>query len=83
MPCLANWPCGDLDLAAPADAATAADRVEIGAEFSGRLEHRRAVGEVAALAGGGEDDEALRHHPSTPPAFDQPAEALGVVSRVE
>ena len=52
---------GDLDLAAPADAASAADRIEIGAELSRRVEERRAVGEVPALAGGGEDDEAVRH----------------------
>ena len=49
----------DLDLTARADAAPAADGIEIDAEFSRRLEHGDAVVELAALAGRGEDDEGI------------------------
>ena len=48
-----------LDLAAAADAATAADRVDVDPEPPGRFEHGRAVLELAAPAGGGEDDEVV------------------------
>ena len=65
---------GDLDLAAAADAAAAADRVEVDAEPPRRLEHGRAVLEPSSPAGRGEDDECVgRRHdaalrrPSRPP----------------
>ena len=41
---LGEAPDARLDLAAPADAAPAAHRVEVGAEAARRLEHGRAVG---------------------------------------
>ena len=47
---------GDVDLAAAADAATAADRIEIDAERTRGREQVRAFGELAALAGRREDD---------------------------
>ena len=49
----------DLDLAAPADAAAAADRIDVDAEAARRLEQRRAQREAAALARGHEDDEGV------------------------
>ena len=42
---LGEFALGDVDLAAPADAAPAADRIEIDAELARGLEHARAVGE--------------------------------------
>ena len=50
---------GDVDLAAAADPAAAADEIEIDAEPPRRLEQARPVGEVAALAGRGEDDATV------------------------
>src|SRR5271165_3241588 len=47
---------GDIDLAAAANAAPAADRIEIDAEFARGGEQGHAVAELAALAGRGEDD---------------------------
>ena len=47
---------GDLDLAAPADAAPAADRIEVDAELARRVEHARRRPRIAALARGREDD---------------------------
>ena len=47
---------GDIDLAAPAYAASAADRIEIDAKRARGGEQARAVGEFAAFAGGREDD---------------------------
>ena len=47
---------GDIDLAAAADAAPAADRIEIDAERARGGEQARPVGEFAALSGRGEDD---------------------------
>ena len=47
---------GDIDLAAAANAPPAADRIEIDAERARGGEQALAVGELAALAGGGEDD---------------------------
>ena len=52
---------GGGDLALGADAAAAADRVEVDAELAGGGEDRGAGGEAAALAGGGEDDEGVGH----------------------
>ncbi len=52
---------GDFDLAAAADAAPAADRIEIDAERARGLEQAYAFGELAALAGGGEDDAMGDH----------------------
>src|SRR5208337_1545971 len=49
-------PLGDLDLAAPADAAPAADRIEIDAERARRGEQARSLRDVAAFARRGEDD---------------------------
>ena len=49
----------DLDLAAPAGGAAAADALDIDAERAGRLEHRSADGEMATLAGGHEEDEGI------------------------
>jgi hypothetical protein len=46
----------DLDLTAPANAPAAADRIEIDAERARRFEQTRAVGELAPLAGGREND---------------------------
>ena len=43
-------------LAAPADPAAPADRVEVDAERTGGVEHARTVGNLAAPARGGEDD---------------------------
>ena len=47
---------GDVDLTAAADAPPAADRIEIDAERARGREQARAFGELAALAGGREDD---------------------------
>ena len=47
---------GDVDLAAAANTPPAADRIEIGAELAGSGEQARSIGELAALARGGEDD---------------------------
>ena len=52
---------GDFDLAAAADAAPAADRIEIDAERARGFEQAYAFGEFAALAGGGEDDAMGAH----------------------
>ena len=52
---------GDVDLAAAADPAPAADGIEIDPEFSGGVEQARPVGERAALAGRGEDDPVFAH----------------------
>ena len=52
---------GDLDLAARADAAAAADRIEIDAELARRGEHVHALGERAALARRREDDAIFVH----------------------
>ena len=54
---------GDLDLAAPADAAPAADGIEVDAEPARRVEQGGALGEAPALAGRREDDEAVRPAP--------------------
>ena len=58
-PCLAKSPSADLDLAAPADAAPAAHRIEVHAQLARRFQHARALREPPALAGGGEDDEVV------------------------
>ena len=50
---------GDADLAAAAQAPPAADRIDVDAERARRLQKRRALGEPAALAGRGKDDERL------------------------
>ena len=47
---------GHIDLAAPADAPPAADRIEIDAKLARGGEQARPFGEFAALAGGREDD---------------------------
>ena len=47
---------GDVDLTAAADAAPAADRIEIDAERARGFEQAHAFGEVAAFAGRREDD---------------------------
>ena len=47
---------GDIDLAASANAPSAADRIEIDAERARGLKQACAVGEFAPLAGGREDD---------------------------
>ena len=47
---------GDVDLTATADASAAADRIEIDAERARGFQETRAFGELAALAGGHEDD---------------------------
>ena len=49
-------------LAAPADAAPAAHRVEVDAELAGRLEHRGAVGDLALEARRREHDAMQRGH---------------------
>ena len=46
----------DVDLTAPTNAASAAHRIEIDAERARGFEQTRAVGELAPLAGGCEDD---------------------------
>ena len=48
-----------LDLAPAADPASAADGVDVDAEGSGRVQHGRPLGEPAAPARRGEDDERL------------------------
>ena len=58
----------DLDLAAAADAAAAADGIEIDAELARGLEDACALGEAAALAGGREDDELVGHDAVLSPA---------------
>ena len=50
---------GGGDLALGADAAAAADRIEVDAELAGGGQHRGADGEAAALARRGEDDEGV------------------------
>ena len=50
-----------LDLAAAADAAPAADGVDVDAEPAGRVEDGGAGLEAPAPAGWGEDDEVVRH----------------------
>ena len=52
---------GGGNLALGADAAAAADRVEVDPEAPGGGEDRGAGGELAALARGGEDDEGIGH----------------------
>ena len=47
---------GDVDLAAAADAAPAADRIEIDAESARGFEQAHPVGEIAAFPGRREDD---------------------------
>ena len=47
---------GDVDLTAAANASAAADRIEIDAERARGFEQTRAVGELAPLAGGCEND---------------------------
>ncbi len=77
---LGELPLGDLDLAAPADAAPAADRIEIDAERARRGEQARPFREVAAFARRREDDAIkaqvgsltvpdgwLRRRPTHPP----------------
>ena len=56
MSVLGEIALGDFDLAAAANASPAADRIEIDAERARGFEQARAFGELAALAGGGEDD---------------------------
>ena len=51
---------GDVDLAAAANAAPAADRIEIDAERARGFEQAHAFGELAALAGGCEDDAMVK-----------------------
>ena len=58
---LRELPLGDLDLAAAADSATAADRIEVGSERAGSIKDGGALGEAGAFAGRREDDEALCH----------------------
>ena len=53
---LGEFALGDVDLTAPADAAAAADRVEIDAEFARDLQHAGAVGDFVAFARRREDD---------------------------
>ena len=53
---LGEFTLGDIDLTAPADAAAAADRVEIDAEFARDLQHAGAVGDFVAFARRCEDD---------------------------
>src|SRR5579872_6896680 len=52
----------DLDLAAAANAAAAADRIEIDAEAAGRFEHARAFRQALALARRREDNEMIAQH---------------------
>src|SRR3546814_10683097 len=49
----------DLDLAAAAQAAPAADRIDVDAQAARRLQDRRADREAAAPPRGGEDDEGV------------------------
>ncbi len=51
----------DLDLAAPAGRAAAADALDIDAERARGIEHRRADRKAAALAGRHEEDEGIGH----------------------
>ena len=53
---------GDLDLAAPAQAAAAAHRVDVHAERTAGLQQRRADGKAPALAGRHEDHELVGGH---------------------
>ena len=53
---LGEFAVGDVDLAAAADAASAADGIEINAELARGFEQADAVGDVPALARGGEYD---------------------------
>ena len=53
---LGEFALGDVDLAAPANAAAAADRVEIDAELARDLEHAGALGDFVAFARRREDD---------------------------
>jgi hypothetical protein len=60
----------DRDLAAPADPPPGADRVEVGAEPAGGVEHRGAVGDLAGQSRRCEDDTVggrLGRHWSKPP----------------
>ena len=58
-PVLRERPDADRHLAAAADAAPAADRVDVDAERARRVEDRRAPGNLAAPPRRGEDDERL------------------------
>src|ERR1700722_16821057 len=53
---LGEFALRDIDLTAPADAAAAADRVEIDAESARDLQHAGAVGDFVAFARRREDD---------------------------
>ena len=55
-----------LDLAAPADPAAAADRVDVDPEAPRCVEDGRAGFELAAPPGGREDDEMLRQEAPRP-----------------
>ena len=74
----------DLDLAAPADAAAAADGVDVDAEPAGRVEHGRARLEPPAPPGRREDDEVVggagteRHAACRPPPAFPAAAAAGL-----
>ena len=58
---LGEFALGDFDLAASADAASAAHRIEADAELARRFEHADAIRDFAAFAGGGENDKPGRH----------------------
>ena len=52
-----EFPFAERDLAAPAKAASTADRIEVDAKLLGGLQHRRAQRKTATLAGWCEDDQ--------------------------
>src|SRR3546814_12029649 len=56
---LGEFADADLDLAAAAQAAPAADRIDVDAQAARRLQDRRADREAAAPPRGGEDDEGV------------------------
>ena len=58
---LGEFALGDFDLAASADAASAAHRIEVDAELARRFEHADAIRDLAAFAGGRENDKPGRH----------------------
>ncbi len=88
MPCFGNSPIARAHLAASADAAPAADRIDVDAERARGVEHGRARGEPAAPAGRREDDERFGHGRDGPVDGSrvghrraQPAAGAGTASR--
>ena len=82
---LGEFALGDIDLTAPANAAPAADGIEIDAELARGFEHAHAVGDFAALARGREDDPVRCAQLSglAPFVLGEHGEAMRIVFRLE